>query len=564
MFTCTDDQQFANRVIFAVRFVVYFVIGFGFIHLDFFGLSTRTEQLSQDVFNLLLSPFYEGTHDPDTAKERGITVVLMDDDTLEEQEFDWPVNYLYHAQIIGNILEQCPRQLFIDFRFVRTNAAAAVERAHFDQYLGGVLRNLKKEDCPGLFDEAGGIDNSKILYAVRDGEDVTNAPVPQALKDNARPVAVSWVQQPGFYPMRVTDKAPRNFSTDRADSETVALAMYRNMPGGPDAAVAAKDFIWPMAVRWGVELDPSQKYYFPTGEPREEGEILAGDAVPDPDAPSDGETGENAVAGDADSDSRSKGDEKADRRAPPDCRLLPADFPGRLGAALGLWWDGVLSVTQVRDPRPVQPCPFILSIPAAIVLFRDYHDQDLTEKGAVIALQDRSVLYGFDVSASPDHVQTVMHGRVSGVYKHAQALDNLATYDKRYFRSDPVVRFWLETVAWVALVLTFCIRQRRRDATDVAERLRGLPQTRGEPGRTRFGPVVDCLTVDEWARLADFGRTLLVLAVTVVALIALCMVMRVAVADIVGLAAMRGLLVLVQQFGLIAAFVTLTLRALGR
>lgn len=54
-------------------------------------------------------------------------------------------------------------------------------------------------------------------------------------------------------------------------------------------------------------------------------------------------------------------------------------------------------------------------------------------------LEDKLVLIGAVITGIDDSHLSPVHGNVPGVHRHAMALDNLITYDNRYFRSPPVL-----------------------------------------------------------------------------------------------------------------------------
>lgn len=510
IFTCTDDEHFASRVIFAARFFVYFLLGLGFIAFDFFGLSTRTEELTQDVYNLVASPFYEGGHEAPT--DQRVAVVLVDDAAMAENGWTWPLDYMVHARILGEVMRACPNQLFIDFRYVRT--AAAEERRDFSEYLSAVREELAAPGpdgqaiCPSMARDKD--EQKRIFYAIHDAGDIEDAP--RFLADFGEPVRVSWIQRPGVYPMRVQPESaesaagPRS-STDRSQPPTPALALYQNMPGAPAAAAS---FHHRMALRWGASLPPGQERF-----------------------------------------STFETDPAASDKTRGWCRAVPSDPWGRAWTAVKFLAQGAASAIVVRDPEPIQPCPFILSLRGDALIYGAYGAEALD-----FGLRGRQVLYGFDVRASPDLVQTVLHGRLSGVYIHAQALDNLVAYGADYFRRDSDLRTLMEMLVWAALVGVFCVRQHRRDRAEQTRRA----LRRDAPPTGPHGVAVACLVQDECSRLLEMLRTLAVLTLAIVLLIMLCLWLRIAMADIVGLAAMRGLVAVVQQFGLVSALVLCVMR----
>jgi CHASE2 domain-containing sensor protein len=83
------------------------------IYFDPLGFSRLTQRYSQDLVNLTVTgPLY-----PDRGRDQ-VSVALIDDKTLNDMKFTWPISYEQHARALDSILAYKPRAVVLDFLFV--------------------------------------------------------------------------------------------------------------------------------------------------------------------------------------------------------------------------------------------------------------------------------------------------------------------------------------------------------------------------------------------------------------------------------------------------------------
>jgi len=95
------------------------VLGFIWAHLDPFGLGRTSDMYSEKIINRVMSPFYK------SHGQEAIAVVLIDEDSLEDQEIGWPPTYDYYSQLLYRVMRQRPKAIFVDILLERERPSDA-------------------------------------------------------------------------------------------------------------------------------------------------------------------------------------------------------------------------------------------------------------------------------------------------------------------------------------------------------------------------------------------------------------------------------------------------------
>lgn len=82
-----------------------------------------------------------------------------------------------------------------------------------------------------------------------------------------------------------------------------------------------------------------------------------------------------------------------------------------------------------------QNCPYTTTIPASHLEASDPEDIAILRE----AITGKTVMVGALIQGARDEVYSPVHGLIAGVYLHAMALDNLQTYQHRYYRPSPEI-----------------------------------------------------------------------------------------------------------------------------
>lgn len=81
-----------------------------------FGLSDLVQQYSEDMVRALVTGPLYGTFSKQKGHD-GISVALIDDQTLKEMKSHWPISYRTHKFVLDALLAHCPRAVVVDFLF---------------------------------------------------------------------------------------------------------------------------------------------------------------------------------------------------------------------------------------------------------------------------------------------------------------------------------------------------------------------------------------------------------------------------------------------------------------
>lgn len=129
------------------------------------------------------------------------------------------------------------------------------------------------------------------------------------------------------------------------------------------------------------------------------------------------------------------------------CTTPDVTASGRLVSTLRILWSSLLA--SFHDEAAAlgrQACPYTLTV----------REEDLSSARGRGLLKDRVVLIGTSLAGIHDLVVSPVHGQLPGVYLHAMALDNLLTWNDRYFKrgdTRPIMLALGLLLAWVSASL---------------------------------------------------------------------------------------------------------------
>jgi hypothetical protein len=305
------------------------------------------------------------------ARRDEVSVMLVDDTSLQSAHQSWPAEYGYYARLLDAMVVYKPRAVFVDVVFAaertdpsiaRLAAAACRARA-----AGVQIYLAARRDAAGHFLLRPDLE----ALAPRCLQKVAVEYDPDAADQTA------WT-----YPVAADSAAAEGAVRSAAGS------IYRDLGGVLPPHQHAE-----LAVNWG--LQPAQRgidwQQLPSATPHGGGHAAAEHAPHEPEAQSY-------------------------------CR--PASHPlfEALPNFFRLLWDPAAS-------KPV--CVFHNTLyPSDLQSASDEEEKMLAQH-----LSGRVVMLGTALQGSNDRVLSPLHGRIPGVYMHAMALDNMLTYGDKYPRA---------------------------------------------------------------------------------------------------------------------------------
>lgn len=318
-----------------------------------------------------------------TEGRDAVSVILIDDKSLQNAQQTWPASYGYYARLLDSLAQYRPRAIFIDVVFASRRDDASLAR-------------LIEATCKAR--EAG----IRVYFAVRRSE-TGSFPLRSELQDVVprciEPVAIE-------YDPDALDQIAWNYrvqpepTQDGASLHSVAATIYRDQGGALPAQGHAA-----LAINWG---------YLPANSGIEW--LVADKKEHDIHASASAHDGDSRHAGDS---VKAVADESAFSTY---CRQPGNPFYEILPPALRSHWN----------PDVFKPvCVFHETLyPADLSTSAEEEEDRLTTQ-----LRDRVVMIGTALQGSNDRVTSPLHGSVPGVYLHAAALDNLLHYGEHYKRT---------------------------------------------------------------------------------------------------------------------------------
>lgn len=372
-----------------------------FLSLDPFGLGAATRLASERIALRLMAPLYFN-------EKPAVTVVLIDDDYLEQAGRSWPLSYAEQGRLARTLLSYRPDALFLDILYRHPHGAGDNPE--------DLLRDLRARRsvrgrptpvfiaafAPAVARPGGDCISAQPFLS-------PNAPPPQvsraigvipelATNDDIGKAYIGWQRCGSRYPL-VINGDPQ--------IATPALALYRAHCEAPEAsaytdcvlsqrfAEAQANGQWsdqgerdfdPMTVLWGAYPTAAQAALYAEGQCQRA-------------APATGAPG----------------------------------FGMRLGTMLSQAFRSLVGdVEQSADPEVRLPCP-------GVDVLRASQIPEGFSDSLRPFLENRLILVGSYLDGLPDLFTSPVNGEVSGVIAHATALDNLMTLDQSYIKDLPSI-----------------------------------------------------------------------------------------------------------------------------
>ena len=349
-----------------------------------------------------------------------LAVVLFDDNTLNALRAEWPAPYANHAAVLEGILAEGPTAVFVDILFVDKRPDRTLRS------LVRVIEAYRAAQVPLIFAAPPRDMQTRILPQILTalGDEAYRSPTsvvlatPGLIDPDVVPIKGTGLEKPG---------------PDPSDIARLAHEEYAASLGYIVPTTDAPCETWPAA------FDLAHLYLRGARAPEHDCKPPTTDGFPQ---------------------SASLQASGIDNSHP--SRLMELRWSGRLPltaregkpgvAALGAcnsrgalaaspWLGTIVRTAQswLGWDKLEQRCPPIASVRAAEVLEREQVGgldgkpqpcpPDDDNGTTPLCFKDRIVLYGADISAARDRVETPIAGRLPGVYVHAMALDNILTFD---------------------------------------------------------------------------------------------------------------------------------------
>ena len=109
----------------------------------------------------------------------------------------------------------------------------------------------------------------------------------------------------------------------------------------------------------------------------------------------------------------------------------------RLAGAFAMAAEEIISYEKVEKNRRRSECPYhtVLRMSDLFVLMETSDGRQTARK----LIENKVIMVGVDHRVSGDDINSLVHGKISGVFLHAMALDNLIEWGNAYFREPPPV-----------------------------------------------------------------------------------------------------------------------------
>lgn len=367
-----------------------------FLSIDPFGLGAATSQAAERIALRLMSPLYFN-------EQPAVTVVLIDDDYLEQAGRSWPLSYADQGRLARTLLSYRPDALFLDIVYRHPHGAGDSP----DDLLTGLRarRTVRGRPTPVFIaafapaaiappEDAECISARPSLPAGSTPPDFATSigVIPELANNEVLAKAyIGWQKCGNRYPLFVggnpetTSPAFALYLAHCAAPENSAYTgceLARRFAAG--AGQADDRQFAPMTVLWGAYPTASQASLYQQGQCQQA-------------APATG----------------------------------PPGWGNRIEAMLRQAFRSLIGdVEQSADPDIRLPCP------AVDVLRASQIPEGFNEQLSPF-FENRLVLVGSYLDGLPDIYTSPVNGQVSGVVAHATALDNLMKRDHRYFRDLP-------------------------------------------------------------------------------------------------------------------------------
>lgn len=373
---------------------------------DPLGVKTAANLQSESVFiRLVGGPWYKSD-----AQDR-ITVVLIDDNYLDQVDEPWPMSYMHQDLLLSNILDHNPRAVFIDLLYRHKHGdteqlAETIRQAQSKRSIPIFIPYLVHEGSIGCPNK-----NEKVNF-LRPIE-MENSVIKEMRDSEAHKVFIGWTgcgnKYPSFIPQNYQYKTPSSFI--QQNHKTPSFALFQAFCKNPAETLKGcrdirsndlEQFTQPMKVNWGSGVSERQRATF----------------------------------------------DRAGIKCP---QIDKHSFMSKLHYQ----WEqlrymaGQLSDSTTERGK-IESCTYTDTIHATWFLGSspELH-ADLKER-----IENRIVLIGTEIEGVHDYVISPVNGTVPGVYLFAMALDNYLEYGAGYIKEfDKTNAILIEIVALLGIML---------------------------------------------------------------------------------------------------------------
>ncbi len=372
----------------------------GLAQLDPLGVKTAAALHSETIFMRLIGgPWYQSE-----AQDK-ITVVLIDDNYIEQVGEHWPMSYIQQELLISDILAYKPQAIFLDLLYRHKHGADADV-----QQLVGTIRQSQVNDTtsttvpifiPYMVKDIEGLNtcNSDKHNQQYNAESIVlkNSVIKEMQLSGAKEAYIGWTGCGNRYP---------SFILGDAQYKTPSFALYQSSCKklgdlSKNCANTEKQnfnaFADPMVVRWGLGVS---------------------------------EEHQSALS-----------------KAGITCLTIDEDNK------LKYFWSQLLrmlgqSFSSTVERGKAERCTYTDTVHATWFLGMSPEIRAYMKE----MIEDRIVLVGTQIEGVHDYVISPVNGKVPGVYLLAMALDNYYEYGSDYFKE---MNGWLAAI--VEIILLFGI-----------------------------------------------------------------------------------------------------------
>lgn len=449
------DKQVLLRILF------YSLLWTSIAQLDPFGVTTAAKIQSEYIFMRVIGgPWYQ------SDGQKKITVVLIDDQYLDEIEETWPLSSFSHDNLLNDILDYAPKAIFYDIFFQPKAEVEDKSESEETDKPGSEVADALEQFFTTINDRGEGIpifvpsmieDIGTLGSCGKDSPYIDNRidspyiDLPSFFTDdvgiknvNVESVYVGWKGCMNRYPSTIAHNP---------DYPTPAFAIYQKMcekekwptinscifieknntkngdfnseqPANNNenstTSSMYQDMFKPMMVRWGSGITELQQLMF-----------------------------ENSVHGQ-------------------DCDVFDAtkqiEFPfplDRLFYSLEQFYYmtfyqsfDLTTIILTTDRGHTERCVYVDTLNAS--WFLGYSDELRRHIGQLI--EDRIILIGTHIDGASDYVDSPVNDKVPGVYLHAMALDNYLEYGADYYKDidSHILIFIIEfAVLFLVMILAY-------------------------------------------------------------------------------------------------------------
>ncbi|HBG20511.1 MAG TPA: hypothetical protein DDY32_14900 [Desulfobulbaceae bacterium] len=366
--TGSNDNWWRTRLLVATLLASLFWGGLVPLFLDLFGVKTAAAFHSESIFlRFIAGPWYKST------AQNEITVVLIDDNYLEQIGSSWPMSYVEQALLLSDILDLEPRAVFLDLLYRHRHG----DDAEIEQLVETIERAANKTPIfiPYLVNDVEG-DSCQLATHSFEKTIQEDSVIEEMQNSGAIRTYIGWKGCDNRYPA---------FILGDKEFRTPAFALYEDIFTHPEneKRLSNDAFRDPMMIRWGTGVSSEHK--------------------------------------------------SALQKAGIDCKSLDSWtekveylFFSQLKTAIQ---QTLTSASSERGQR--ESCTYTDTLHATWFRGVSPENHEYLKK----MIENRIVLVGTQIDGIHDTILSPVNGKLPGVYLFAMALDNYLEYGPDYFKT---------------------------------------------------------------------------------------------------------------------------------